>query len=293
MNEDNFFDTFIAESRSHISIMEKNLLDIESSADRKNLLQEIFRAAHTIKGSSSIIRYISIKDVAHAMESILQIMLDDISIFSNEIVDALLNACDFLSSALEKLPDTDYGMDEKDAVCEKLYALAPVLTKSVNLKSSYAPIQDISGEISIEQKNDSQIYFLLFESGNIFFATPLYCIKEVLRKIYIKPINILEEHILGIVNYHGEILPIIDFNRRFGLFKKLNCDEACIIVFKLREALLGVKVDALVKLFLPEQMTCVPETNDTLRLYCDGYYEIDGREIHIINIDTLFYRERS
>ncbi len=292
MSNDNFFDTYIAESKMHISNMEKHILDLESNTERTPLLQEIFRSAHTIKGSSAIIRYLAIKDVAHAMESLLQAILDDTSIYSNDIISALLSACDFLNAALEKLPDTNYGMNEKDDLCDTLYRLVPAGAQKLNTNEITSNHDKEQEEIT-EAENFSKPFHLIFESAGIFFTAPVYHIKEVLRKIPIKPIHIVEEQILGIANYHGEILPIIDFNRRFTLFGKSQNDEERIVVFKLGEALLGVKIDALIKFFLPEQNECQKETDSLLRLFCDGYYKLEDTHVHIINIDTLFHRNRS
>ena len=292
MNDDSFFDTYIAESKLHLNNMEKNILDLESTDERTPLLQEIFRSAHTIKGSSAIIRYIAIKDVSHAMESLLQAMLDDSYIYSNDIISALLSACDFLNAALTKLPDTNYGMTEKDDLCDNLYRLAPKGARKAHTSETITYSDKQQEDFSHIEKS-SKPFHLMFESGGIFFAAPVYNIKEVLRKIPIKPIHIVEEQILGIANYHGEILPVIDFNRRFTLFGKSKNDEERIVVFKLGEALLGVRVDALIKIFLPKQNEYQPESDSILRLFCDGYYKQENIQVHIVNIDTLFHRNRS
>lgn len=290
MSEDKLFDTFISESRAYVQTIESNLLDLEYSGNKSASLQEIFRAAHTVKGSAGIIRCQSIKEVAHAMESLLQIMVDDHTMISTDVTDVLLSACDFLNSAIDKLPDTSYGTENKNAICERLNRLNPSKSRIVPAATDNAQEND-----PLQQDDESiakrELFFLIFESGAHKFAAPLFYIKEVLNQISIKPIDIVAEYILGLANLHGDILPIIDFNRRFGLFLKSQLIEPRIIVFKLREMVLGVRVDSLVKIFSPDRLSYFKATDTTLRLFCDGYYEVDGKQVHLVNIDTLFYRE--
>ncbi|WP_017905984.1 chemotaxis protein CheA [Pseudomonas asplenii] len=71
MNLDNVIGTFIAESRELLLQMEDALLQIEQSPDDAELINAIFRAAHTIKGSSGLFGFDSIVAFTHVAESVL------------------------------------------------------------------------------------------------------------------------------------------------------------------------------------------------------------------------------
>lgn len=71
MNLDSVIATFIAESRELLQQMEDALLQIEQSPDDPELINAIFRAAHTIKGSSGLFGFDSIVAFTHVAESVL------------------------------------------------------------------------------------------------------------------------------------------------------------------------------------------------------------------------------
>ena len=65
---------FLAEIDEILQRFEEALVDLESTPDDEELLQEIFRAAHTIKGNSSTIGHTRMAALTHAMET----RLDDV-----------------------------------------------------------------------------------------------------------------------------------------------------------------------------------------------------------------------
>lgn len=71
MNLDSVIGTFIAESRELLQQMEDALLQIEQSPEDPELINAIFRAAHTIKGSSGLFGFDSIVAFTHVAESVL------------------------------------------------------------------------------------------------------------------------------------------------------------------------------------------------------------------------------
>ena len=71
MNLDSVIGTFIAESQELLQQMEDALLQIEQTPDDAELINAIFRAAHTIKGSSGLFGFDSIVAFTHVAESVL------------------------------------------------------------------------------------------------------------------------------------------------------------------------------------------------------------------------------
>ena len=65
---------FLAEVDELLQRVEESLVDLERAPDDQGLLNEIFRAAHTIKGSSATIGHTRMAALTHAMET----RLDDV-----------------------------------------------------------------------------------------------------------------------------------------------------------------------------------------------------------------------
>ena len=71
MNLDDALQTFVIESRELLDNMEAALLQIEQSPDDADLINAIFRAAHTIKGSAGLFGLDHLVAFTHAAENVL------------------------------------------------------------------------------------------------------------------------------------------------------------------------------------------------------------------------------
>ncbi|MDQ6670040.1 MAG: chemotaxis protein CheA [Chloroflexota bacterium] len=87
---------FLAEIDEMLQRFEEALVSLESTPDDQDLLQEIFRAAHTIKGNSSTIGHTRMAALTHAMETRLDDVRKGIAPVTRELVEALLKAGDVL-----------------------------------------------------------------------------------------------------------------------------------------------------------------------------------------------------
>ncbi len=92
MNLDDALQTFIAESRELLSMMESGLLSMRDSADPSDEINAVFRAAHTIKGSSGLFGIDGIVAFTHVVESVLDRVRDN-EIGIDESLISLLLAC--------------------------------------------------------------------------------------------------------------------------------------------------------------------------------------------------------
>ena len=61
---------FIAETGEHLDELENNLLELEASPDNRELLHEIFRSVHTIKGASEYLGMERRAQLSHTRESL-------------------------------------------------------------------------------------------------------------------------------------------------------------------------------------------------------------------------------
>ena len=87
---------FLAEIDEMLQRFEEALVDLESTPDNEELLQEIFRSAHTIKGNSSTIGHTRMAALTHAMETRLDDVRKGVAPVTPELIEALLKAVDVL-----------------------------------------------------------------------------------------------------------------------------------------------------------------------------------------------------
>ena len=97
MNLDDALQTFILESRELLGEMENALLCIEQADEKDELINAIFRAAHTIKGSAGLFSLDPVVAFTHDVESVLdQVRAGQLNIADKPMVLLLLSCCDHM-----------------------------------------------------------------------------------------------------------------------------------------------------------------------------------------------------
>ncbi len=64
-------EVFLQEAEEQLELLDEDIVRLEREEDTEPLLQEIFRAAHTLKGSAGMIGHHLMTDLAHSMENLL------------------------------------------------------------------------------------------------------------------------------------------------------------------------------------------------------------------------------
>jgi len=96
-------DDFLVEADELIESLDTNLVKLETSPDDLDLLNEIFRAAHTVKGTSSFLGFEQVTELTHKMEDILNKLRRSELKVTPEIMDLLLESLDLLKILLENV----------------------------------------------------------------------------------------------------------------------------------------------------------------------------------------------
>ena len=73
---DEIIKEFLVESAEGLDLLDRDLVALERDPSSRELLAEVFRAAHTIKGTSGVLGYPKLEKVAHVGESLLSRMRD-------------------------------------------------------------------------------------------------------------------------------------------------------------------------------------------------------------------------
>ena len=102
---------FVEEATEQIETLDLSLVQLESDPSPE-LLQRIFRAAHTLKGSSAAIGHQKMAGLTHAMESVLDALRQGRLAVTSEVVDSLLACIDALRTFVHEVATReDSGLD--------------------------------------------------------------------------------------------------------------------------------------------------------------------------------------
>jgi two-component system chemotaxis sensor kinase CheA len=113
MNLDEILKTFIAESEELLQQMEAALLQIEQAPDDAELINAIFRAAHTIKGSAGLFGLDHVVAFTHVAESVLDRIRSGELAFDDTLSALFLEVCDHLNGLIARVssgsePEADF-----------------------------------------------------------------------------------------------------------------------------------------------------------------------------------------
>ncbi|HIP14728.1 MAG TPA: hybrid sensor histidine kinase/response regulator [Sulfurimonas autotrophica] len=104
---------FLVESFELVEKLDEDLVELESRPDDLELLNGIFRVAHTIKGASSFLNFDTLTHLTHHMEDVLNKARHGELAITPDIMDVILESIDLMKALLEKIRDTssDDGID--------------------------------------------------------------------------------------------------------------------------------------------------------------------------------------
>jgi two-component system, chemotaxis family, sensor kinase CheA len=88
--------SFVAETQEGLDLMEQSLLAMESQSGGAELLDDIFRVAHTLKGNATSLELDDLKGFAHATEDLLDVLREQNTEVSAGVISLLLKAVDEL-----------------------------------------------------------------------------------------------------------------------------------------------------------------------------------------------------
>jgi two-component system chemotaxis sensor kinase CheA len=106
---------FVVESEELLQAMDQDMVALEATPDNEELLNRIFRAMHTIKGTAGFMTLDSIVKLSHRAEDVLNALRRGECRLTRRLMDALLAARDQLGGILRDLRNQqirDYPMDE-------------------------------------------------------------------------------------------------------------------------------------------------------------------------------------
>lgn len=103
MNSTELLEQFILEARECLECIGQRLLDVEKSPDDTELLNDLFRQVHTLKGNCGLFEFKALERVVHAGEDLLDRVRNGALAYGPEIADTLLEAMDFTAELIDAI----------------------------------------------------------------------------------------------------------------------------------------------------------------------------------------------
>lgn len=96
-------DIFLEEADELLQELNQNLLELERNPENDEIINNIFRAAHSLKSSAAFVGLNDLSDLAHKMENLLQGIRDKTNYITPEVVDVIFKCFDQISGIIESI----------------------------------------------------------------------------------------------------------------------------------------------------------------------------------------------
>ena len=121
MDVSQYLEIFIDETREHLQSLNEQLLILEKEPENEGTINEIFRAAHTLKGMAGTMGYKRMQNLTHNMENIFSEIRNGKMSVTATIVDLLFKGLDALENYLANISTTgDEGTEEYTEIISQL-----------------------------------------------------------------------------------------------------------------------------------------------------------------------------
>lgn len=120
-----FVEGYVTEAREHIDNINSHIVTLKNSPGNKELINEILRNLHTIKGSSRMLDITSVGRLAHNLESVYKAILEGKIEHTNNTIKLSFKITEFIEKILSRLLENDfqeYNIDSAVEACERASA---------------------------------------------------------------------------------------------------------------------------------------------------------------------------
>ena len=121
MDVSQYLDIFLDETKEHLQNLNNQILDLEQDSENMDTINEIFRAAHSLKGMAGTMGYKRMQNLTHDMENVFSEVRNGAIKVTPDMVDVLFKCLDALEGYLATIQETsDEGTNENEPLIKAL-----------------------------------------------------------------------------------------------------------------------------------------------------------------------------
>ncbi|MDN0038800.1 chemotaxis protein CheA [Bacillus aerophilus] len=120
MDVNQYLDIFLDESREHLQTCNEKLLELEKNPTDLQLVNDIFRAAHTLKGMSATMGFDDMAQLTHHLENMFDAIRNEQMIVTPESMDTMFEALDHLEAMVQSIAEGGDGKRDVTEISKKL-----------------------------------------------------------------------------------------------------------------------------------------------------------------------------
>ena len=125
LNNEELLKDFFSEAQQQVENLESNILVIENDPTNHEAIDEIFRAAHTLKGGSATVEMTELTEFTHCVEDLLDELRSGSIPVTEPVVDILLSAIDIIKIMLDERANGQIYTEDVEPIKNTLKSFIP------------------------------------------------------------------------------------------------------------------------------------------------------------------------
>ncbi len=140
MDVSQYLEIFLDEAGEHLQNLNTQILELEQDPENENTINEIFRAAHSLKGMAGTMGYKRMQNLTHDMENVFSEVRNGNIKIQSEMIDILFQCLDALQEYTDNIRNSsDEGTNENEPI---IRALNDILNGKVGGSTPAAPAEE-------------------------------------------------------------------------------------------------------------------------------------------------------
>ena len=157
MDVSQYLEIFIDETKEHLQTLSDQLMILEQEPENMETINEIFRAAHSLKGMAGTMGYTRMQRLTHDMENVFQEIRSGNMTVKPELVDVLFRGLDALEGYLANILDSaDEGTEDNEDIINTLNRIAEIATGKSTASAASEVKKEIEEKSVSKEDNDTK-----------------------------------------------------------------------------------------------------------------------------------------
>ncbi len=247
---------FFSETDTHTEVFEQSLIALEKDSANKEVINELFRTAHSLKGNAGLVGLTEIHAIATDMESKLSDIRESGGAVEQQVKDKLFEDLDKIKGLVEKARG---GSGEPAAARknEERPAAQDQDDEHHEEEQQGGAHDGAAADGHRGKPSGGRCSYLTFTLGREEYGFVITSVREIILRRNITHVPNTKNFVAGIMNLRGMVIPVVDAKRKLG-FAGTGDKAENIIILENEGMVTGVLVDSVKDILTFEENMMVP-----------------------------------
>ncbi len=234
---------FFEDTQAHLEQIEEHLLKLESDPAQIDLINEVFRSVHSIKGNAGLLGVLEILSIGEEYENFLESVRERGSATPEE-VNEMIESLDKLKVVVQK-ERGETTPDPEEPVSEIETSVASVEDENSKFSQQPASLAETGSNVKEHVvPEEKKITFLTFTLAGEKYGLDIVKVREIILREPITPVPNTKPFVEGLMNLRDQVIPVFDLKSRLDISGcESDAEERNIIVVEIAKVTTGIKVD--------------------------------------------------